>query len=89
MLRLAAVLILLIDINGVAVAQSLQMRTALLSPGGEPPHNFTPKDNYRRYSQPATECGDYRPPGGTAPRCRGACGPSLQCVFDGSDCSCR
>jgi len=89
MLRLVAILISFTNINDAAVAQSLQTRTALLSHGDQPQLNFTPRNTRRRYSQLARECGDYRPSGGTAPRCRGACGASLQCVFDGSDCSCQ
>jgi len=89
MLRFAAILISLTNINHGAMAQPLQSRTALLTRGDQPQLNFTPRNSYRRYSQLARACGDYRPPGGTAPRCRGACGASLQCVFDGSDCSCQ
>jgi hypothetical protein len=59
MLRLAAIIIFFSSANDVALAQSLQVRMASFTSGTQR-QSFTPRDNYRRYSDANTGCADNR-----------------------------
>jgi hypothetical protein len=88
-MRAASILIIFLCLTGAAEAQSVRMRMAALTAGGDVQQRFTPKNLNRSYAQQA--CRDTRPPGGTAPLCSGTCpaGTGQLCDISGSGCACQ